>query len=147
MKLATLINLTRQARNEFSFDVEDCRAFAESLNDGETDFEVGTVRFIETDAIDAVMADELSGDEYVLGCFNAWFLANVLEIDQDVIEAMQSSEAFEAIGKLVISLGKLEELQKAYAGADGYGHHFNHYDGGEIEIFAGDVHLHSFDNR
>ena len=42
-------------------------------------------RFIREDAIDAIMQDELSADEYILGCFNDWFLAHVLDIDIYVI--------------------------------------------------------------
>lgn len=88
-------------------------------------------RFIREDAIDAIMQDELSADEYILGCFNDWFLADVLDMDIDVIQAMQKADAYEALGKLVISTGKLQELQKKYVQADGYGHHFAHYDGFE----------------
>jgi len=91
-------------------------------------------RFIREDAIDSIMQDELSSDEYILGCFTDWFLADVLDIDIDVIQAMQKAEAFEALGKLVISTGKLEELQEKYVSADGYGHHFGHYDGYEYNL-------------
>ena len=91
-------------------------------------------RFIREDAIDEIMQDELMFDEYILGCFNASFLASVLDIDIDVIEAMQKAEAFEAIGKLVNSMNKLEELQAEYVKADGYGHHFAHYDGHECAL-------------
>ena len=91
-------------------------------------------RFIREDYIDQLMQEELSNDEYVLGCFNDWFLANVLNIDIDVIQAMQKAEAYEAIGKLVISLGKLQELQENYVSSDGYGHHFAHYDGYEHNL-------------
>jgi|DEB0MinimDraft_3_1074331.scaffolds.fasta_scaffold00790_3 hypothetical protein len=97
----------------------------------------GDYRVIAASAIDEIMQDELSDDEYILGCFNDWFLASVLDIDVEVIEAMQKAEAFEAIGKLVISMDKLQELQAEYAGADGYGHHFSHYDGSEEEITLG----------
>jgi hypothetical protein len=82
---------------------------------GEDDFEVDGVRFIRSDAIDAIQQDELSGDEYVLGCFNVDFIADVIGIDESVISAMQKAEAFEAIGKLIISMGKLPELQEAYS--------------------------------
>ena len=57
-----------------------------------------------------------------------------MDIDIDVIQAMQKAEAFEALGKLVMSTGKLEELQEKYASEDGYGHHFGHYDGCEYEL-------------
>lgn len=114
---------------------------------GEDDFEVNGVRFVRDDAIDQIQQDELASDEYILGCFNADFLADVLGIDQEVIEAMQKAEAFEAIGKLIISMGKLEALQQAYASADGYGHHFNGYDFSEEEISIDGVDYHVFDNR
>ena len=91
-------------------------------------------RFIREDAIDSIMQDELRSDEYILGCFNDTFLAHVLDIDIDVIQAMQKAEAFEAIGKLVLSTGKLKELQEEYVFADGYGHHFGHYDGYEYNL-------------
>jgi hypothetical protein len=116
-------------------------------NAGNDDFEVDGVRFISDSAIDQIQQDELSGDEYILGCFNAWFIADVIGIDLDVIEAMQKAEAFEAIGKLIISMGKLEELQSAYASADGYGHHFNGYDFGEEEITIDGTLYHVFDNH
>lgn len=112
----------------------DVREFLENVSDGERDFTVNDYRFIREDAIDEVMQEELASDEYLLGCFNAWFLSDILGISQDVIEAMQKAEAFDAIGKLVIDLDKLEQLQTAYASADGYGHHFNTWDGSEDQI-------------
>ena len=114
---------------------------------GEDDFEVDGVRFIADSSIDQIQQDELASDKYMLGCFNAWFISYVLGIDTDVIEAMQKAEAFEAIGKLIISMGKLDELQEAYSSADGYGHHFNGYDFGEEEITIDGTLYHVFDNH
>lgn len=139
-------------------DVKKIKAFCAGLfsepdyrevisNAGEDDFEVDGVRFISDAAIDQIQQDELSSDEYMLGCFNAWFIADVLGIDLDVIEAMQKAEAFEAIGKLIISMGKLEELQGEYSRQDGYGHHFNGYDFGEEEITIDGTLYHVFDNH
>ena len=136
------VKATKKFCNDL-FSTPDYREVIE--NSGRDDFTVDNVRFIRADAIDQIQQDELSCDEYVLGCFNAWFIADVLEIDQDVIEAMQKAGAFEALGKLVISMGKLEELQEAYARADGYGHHFNGYDFGEEEITIDGVDYHVFD--
>lgn len=124
----------REIYNEVNDLAISGRDVAQAMCDEERDFEVDCYRFIHKDNIDEVQQDELQSDLYTLGCFNAWFLADVLEIDLDVIEAMQESEAFEAIGKLVVSMDKVEELQAGYASADGYGHHFNHYDGNEEEI-------------
>ncbi len=125
-----LLQYGRYAK-ELAIDVRDV---IQAVADNESDFEVDNYRFISEDDIDQIQQDELESDEYILGCFNAWFLADVLGIDCDVIEAMQKAEAYEAVGKLVISMGKLAELQSAYASADGYGHHFNHWDGSEDEI-------------
>lgn len=119
----------------------------QSILDGVPDFDVNNVRFISNNGIDQIQCDELENDLYMLGCFNAWFIADILEIDIDVIEAMQKVEAYEAIGKLIVSMGKLGELQQSYASADGYGHHFNGYDFSDRELNVGDIHYHVFDNR
>lgn len=123
------------------------REVIEAINNNENDFEVDGVRFIDSNSIDEIQQDEISSDLYMLGCFNAWFLADILEIDQEVIEEMQKAEAYTAIGKLIISMNKLEELQEAYQSADGYGHHFNHYDGNEEELTVNGITYHVFDNH
>lgn len=112
---------------------DDWRDIAEEMSGDADDIRDGSAsyRFIREDAIDEIQQEELSADEYVLGCFRAYFLAYVLDIDEDVIEAMQQVEAFEAVGKLIISMDKLAEVQQEYASADGYGHHFSSYDGSE----------------
>ena len=117
-------------------DEDHWRNVVENVSTGKMDFEIGDYRYISTKMIDQIQQDELSGDEYTIGCFHSWFLADVLNIDDDVIDAMQKAEAFEAIGKLVLSLGKLGDLQKEYARQDGYGHHFAHYDFEEHELPA-----------
>jgi len=96
-------------------------------------------RVIHQDSIDAIQSEELGNDDYLLGCFNASFLASVLDIDVDVIQSMQEAEAYEAIGKLINSMDKIEELQTRYSTMDGYGHHFAHYDHETHEI--GDYYL------
>lgn len=145
MKYSELKNIRKFCENLTSTPA--WREVAEKIAGGDSDFEVDGVRFINDSEIDEIQAAELSYDTYCLGCFNDWFIADILGIDVDVIEAMQKAEAFEAIGKLIISLGKLSELQEAYASADGYGHHFNHYDGNEEEIRVDGRLFHVFDNR
>ena len=125
----------------------DWKEVIKNIVDGESDFEVDNVRFINSDSIDEIQQEELSNDEYILGCFNAWFIADILRIDVDVIEAMQKANAYEALGKLIISLDKLPELQAEYSSADGYGNHFNHYDGNEEELRVNGQMFHVFDNR
>ena len=73
----------------------DTREIVANILADDRDFEVDGYRFIHMNDIDDVQQDELSSDEYILGCFNAWFLADVLGIDTDVIEAMQKAEAYE----------------------------------------------------
>ena len=115
-------------------NIDNIREIYDNIKDGNDDFEIDNYRFIDMNQIDKVMEDELSGDDYILGCFNDYFLADILEIDIDVIQVMQKAEAFEAIGKLIKSMKKLPELVEEYIAADGYGHHFAHYDGEELEL-------------
>lgn len=145
MKYSELKNIRKFCENLTS--TPDWRETVDHIVDGDSDFEVGNVRFIADSKIDEIQAAELSSDMYCLGCFNDWFIADILGIDVDVIQAMQKAEAFEAIGKLIMSLGKLEELQESYVSADGYGHHFNHYDGNDEEITVDGRLFHAFDNR
>ena len=127
-----------------SLTSEPCyKEVLENINDDVDDFEVDNVRFIKKSEINRIQQEELESDLYTLGCFNSGFLSEVLDIDSDVIESMQEAEAFEAIGKLILSLGKLEDLQSDYSCADGYGHHFNHYDSSEDEFLS----YYVFDNQ
>jgi hypothetical protein len=133
-----LLSIAREIRDDYNIDTREVLANMVETFD---DFEVDGYRFIASNAIDDILCEELEGDEYILGCFNAWFLADVLDIDQEAIEAMQQAEAFEALGKLIISLGKVRELAKAYSSADTYGHHFAHYDGAERELSSADYYV------
>ena len=117
-----------------NFEKYDIHEIILNMIDEEDDFEISNYRFINEDEIDRIQQEELEDDVYILGCFNAWFISDVLDIDQDVIEEMQKAGAYEAIGKLILSMNKLEELQEEYARLDGYGHHFAHYDGNENQI-------------
>jgi len=123
------------------------RGVVENIVSGYDDFEVDNVRFISTDEIDQIQCDEMESDTYILGCFNAWALSDATGIDQDVFEAMQKAGAYDAIGKLVISLDKLSDLQQQYVSADGYGHHFNFYDGGKEELRVNGMVYHVFDQH
>lgn len=129
------------------FSSPDWREVTAAIKQGKYDFEVDGVRFINSDNIDEIQQDELSSDLYCLGCFNASFLSGILELDQDAIEAIQKAEAYEALGKLIISMGKLVEVQSEYAFSDGYGHHFNHYDFGMEKLTIDGVDYYVFDNH
>jgi len=113
---------------------DEWRDAVESIAMKEEDFEVGNYRFICQDEIDKIQQDELSWEPYLLGCFTDWFLAGILNLEIDVIQELQKADAYEALGKMVLSMDKLEELQQEYVSCDGYGHHFSHYDGSEEEL-------------
>ncbi len=98
----------------------------------EEDFEIDNYRFIRKDAIDKIQESELADDIYILGCFNASFLSDFLPLDTEDIKDMQKAEMYDIIGKLAME--NVAEIQQEYAKIDGYGHHFNHYDGNEEEL-------------
>lgn len=129
------------------FSTPDWREVVQNIIDGDDDFTVDDVRFIKSDSIDSVLADELSGDAYVLGCFNASFIADVTGWPIALIEAAQKGDGTEALGQAIIDCGFCEKMAEEYASADGYGHHFNSYDGGEEEETFNGVAYHIFDNH
>ena len=116
---------------DFGFEKDELKEIYTEAQ-GNDNFEIGNYRFISDDRIDKIQQDELKDDLYMLGCFNAWFIADILEMDTEIIETLQKSEAFEGIGKML--LPHIDELQEKYSSMDGYGHHFNHYDGCENEF-------------
>lgn len=121
-----------QISEALGLDNEQIAELIEKIeSEDDTDFELAGARIIHRDFIDKVQQDELLADLYVLGCFNANFLADYLPISQSAIVAIQKAEAFEALGE--ICKNYIEEIQEGYAAADGYGHHFNRYDFSEIE--------------
>jgi len=125
----------------------DWREVVENIEAKWDDFEVDNVRFIKDSEIDKILADELENDLYCLGCFTSSFIADFTGIDLDVVEALQEAEAFEALGKLIVKSCDLEYFASAYASVDGYGHHFNRYDGGEEELNVNGVTYLVFDNH
>ena len=105
-----------------------------NVRDNEEDFEVENYRFVQDAVIDEILAEELANDPYILGCFNAWFLTDHCDLSHDIITALQNGDEYEALGQHLIDNDKVAGIAKAYAGADGYGHHFNHWDGSEEEF-------------
>ena len=124
-----LIAITKLC-DELNLDLEEV---INNIIDKETDFEVDNYRFIHQDEIDQILEDELGDDAYILGCFNAWFIADNTDLSIDIVEALQKSEQYEAIGRHILDNDYLEDFAKAYSDADGYGNHFAHYDNNEIE--------------
>lgn len=130
---------------------EPCfREVISEIQSGSYEFEVNNVRFIKDDSILEIMSEEIFSDDYLLGCFNAHFIADNSGLNYELVKACQESDAFQAIGKALndtLSEKEKESFCEAYASEDGYGHHFNHYDGNCEEIrIDGDLWL-VFDNR
>jgi len=141
--ITTLIETVTVLKN-MDFDAEERREIIEEL--GGTDFYAASDnwRFIHTDNIDKIQQDELKSDPYTLGCFNAWFLAGIINLDQESIETLQKADGYEGLGNAVIDSGRIEELQQDYVSADGYGHHFAHYDHEEHELTLNGATWHAF---
>ena len=127
------IQVENTLANLLDIDCEiDRGTILDNMRSSDDDFEVNGHRFIRQDAIAEIQREELSSDLYILGCFNADFLAGITDIDVDAIKAIQDAGAFEALGKLV--LPHIDDIQRQYSSVDGYGHHFAHYDGEEHEL-------------
>ena len=144
MKFSQIKEIKKFADNLFS--TPDYREIIEHINKQETDFTVDDVRFIHTDFIHDVLADELSFDEYVLGCFTAESIAEATGWPIELIEETQKAGANEAIGKAMTG-AHVNELAHIYANSDGYGHHFNGYDFSEEELIINGELFHVFDNH
>lgn len=147
MKYSEIKQLKEFCNGLFS---EPCyREVIEKVQDRGEDFTVENgsleVRFIAADEIDRIQAQELESDLYVLGCFNAWFIADQCNWPVELVEAAQQGEAFEALGQAIVNTCCMVEFAQAYSSADGYGHHFNHYDGDYVEINMDGVNYYVFD--
>lgn len=136
------IEHTLQVLYDFDIDTDDIESF-NAIRTGEDIALDDSIRIIATDCIDGIMIDELGNDMYILGCASDWFIADILNIDTDVIQSMQEAEAFEAIGKLVVSMDKLEEYQQELVRYNGYGIHFSSYDHNEhnVTLMGNDYYL------
>jgi hypothetical protein len=111
----------------------DFEAILESIIEEEDDFTVDDYRFIHKVAIDRIMDKSLESDTYLLGMFNAEFLAEIIEISSRLIEIIQKVEAWEELGEYIVSRDLISELREEYVSADGYGHYFASYDSETME--------------
>lgn len=148
MKYSTIKQIKNFCDN---LDSQPCfREVVENIINGVDDFEVENVRFINDYNILEIMVDEIFGDDYLLGCFNANFIASNSSLPYEMVIACKEAEAFEAIGKglnATLDQDEKESFCEDYASVDGYGHHFNGYDGNEEELNVNDVLFHVFDNQ
>lgn len=132
MNTNTLRFTLKEIKGIDEFDAGQRREIIEAMEQSQDDFTVGDYRFIRMDAIDGILKDELLADEYILGCFNAWFVADITGLDTVTVEKAQKSENFELLGALMAK--NIEAVVEGYVSADGYGHHFNPYNGDELEV-------------
>ena len=126
-----MLTLIKALKNEFDFIKSDIKEVRLNMIK-EADFEINNYRFIHSDRIDDILEDELLWDEYVLGCFNAWFISDIIDMDIEAVEALQKADKYEVLGKMMIP--HIEKVAEEYVRHDGYGHHFAHYDGYEHEF-------------
>ena len=123
------------------------RDVVEKILSGVQDFEVDGDRFIHDDVILSVLADELTNNEYILGGFASWCIAQATDWPALLIEAAQKGRAYAEIGD-AMDTDQIRKLAEIYSSAEGFGHHFNRYDGGEEELRVEEFGLfHVFDNR
>lgn len=98
----------------------------------------GDYRIIKDTIIDDILKDELVNDyEPILGWFNASFLANYINVSEEVIKKTQKAEAWDIIHEL--AKHHIDDIIPAYVESDGYGNHFSHYDGRTSEFKYNDV--------
>lgn len=101
-------------------------------NDFTVDYDGREYRIIDNDCIESIMKDELSSDTYILGCFNAWFLSDIMNIPSEAIEKIQNADCYDALGIIISNNDEMmTELVSKYISADSAGHHFSSYDGSE----------------
>jgi len=119
---------------------EDIREMIEHLRstDGHRqDWTGERYRVIHEDDALEILEEELKNDEYVLGCFNASFIAGITGVPVELVQAAQDGEKFDVIGKWLIDADHVGDMAEQYAHADGFGHHFAHYDGDTDEQAGG----------
>jgi hypothetical protein len=118
-----------------SFDVDSANTLFSELTSGAGDISLDIdgeeYRLVADNEIDSIMQEELESDLYCLGGCNAWFIADMTDLDTDTIQKAQGDGSFELLGALLAK--DIEAVQEAIVSADSYGPHFNHYDGSEYE--------------
>lgn len=83
-----ILSAARKIRSFTGFDIISTREVLEEFFNKSVDFEVNNYRFIHCDYIDKIQQDEISSDDYILGCFNANFLAGIMGISEDAVIAL-----------------------------------------------------------
>ena len=116
-------------------DKDEIKEIIINIESNDADFTVGNYRFIHKDSIDEIQQEELSFDPFILGSFSSYFIADNTDLSIGIVEALQSAEKHDAIGQHIIDNNYVKDIQFEYSRLDGYGNHFNHYNGNEVEIY------------
>lgn len=128
----------------FCPDEVDFEAIIDCLMTQDDDFTVDEVRFISEGTIDETLGQEISE---TLGYFNADFIAEHSPMPYEAAKALQEANEHEALGSALRAMLDSEQLTafaEAYASHDGYGHHFNSYDGSTYEVVFNGTLYHVF---
>ena len=134
MNYSEIKNIITLANN---YGINTRELYENIVNESE-DFEVNNYRFIKEDEALNEAVDIYKGDNYLLGCFNDWFIADNTNLSYNVVKALQKAEAFEELGEL-IQENDLDAFIEEYARLDGWGHVFGSYDGNNDEVTINDV--------
>jgi len=131
LDLYPLIDFTENQITELIelFGIDEFEVFADEILVGKEDFYVGRTRVIHEAAIDKIMQDELVSDMYVLGGCTPSFIFECIDMDFDIIEEAQKHENYVVLGLLLAK--DIKAVQQKMVSWDGYGQHFNPYNGGD----------------
>lgn len=113
------------------FDIEEILESMEVYSD----FTYEDYRYISSEAIFDILVVELADPE-IIGYFNSSFLAELLDIPEEIVESTCQADKGELIGSIIIQEGLVGKLAEEYIRIDGYGHHFAHYDGNCLELMS-----------
>jgi len=107
------------------------------------DFEIGDYRFLLVSRAAEIIAESYEGDPYLIGSFSPWFLSDFLDAPTEIIEQIQESDGYEALGNWIIEKGVLEEMIAETIRLDGVGHMASSYDGNwmETDIAGADYYI------
>lgn len=95
-----------------------------------------TYRIISEDDALKEVKNSYKCDLYMLGCFNASFIKDYISLDYEDINALQDSEQFEIVGKLIMNSGNFDDMMQCYIDTDGYCAALNSYYG-NYEEYSG----------
>lgn len=115
----------------------DLDEIVEHFKSDDNDFEVGRYRYIDSDVIDDILAKELSDEPGLLGSFEDWIISEALpgNVDTEIIAKLKVAGDW-VLGEFLNEIPEFtKNIADLYVKYDGYGHHFNLYDGSE-EIIA-----------